>query len=225
MLRDSARRPMKSTFPAPRARFSCFRFPVSSLLFPSSARAISYRRHVQQESSTTALRQRFRASAREAIRFATISAHSIRAYDPATMWLFDASNRRRSDRATSDLLERIQRLEREQAALRARLESERQLRILAAQIVAAAQVAPVIGDAVEKFAQAMRAPLPRGRAGGLARARSAWRYLDGSFMPDSEKFEASLLEYERYAAGGRARAAQARRMRDGTFKSTVELDR
>lgn len=78
-------------------------------------------------------------------------------------------------------------------------------------------VPPVIGDAVEKFAQAMRAPVPRGRAGGLARARSAWRYFDGTFVPESEKLEAYRLEYERYASGGRARAASAYRLADGTF--------
>jgi hypothetical protein len=116
------------------------------------------------------------------------------------------------------MLERIQRLEREHAELRARLEGERQLRILAAQIVGAAQIAPVIGDAVEKFAQAMRAPLQRGRAGGLARARSAWRYFDGTFMPESEKFEADRLEYERYARGGRARANNGERDANGRFR-------
>jgi hypothetical protein len=66
----------------------------------------------------------------------------------------------------------------------------------------------------------MRAPLSlprRGHAGGLARARSAWRYLDGTFMPESEKEAAYLPEYERYAADGRARAARARRSPDGTF--------
>jgi hypothetical protein len=135
------------------------------------------------------------------------------------MWLLDASNRRRSDRATSDLLNRIQRLEREQAELRARLQSEHQLRSLAAQIVAAAQAAPVIGEAFEKFAQAMRAPTPRGRAGGLARARGAWRCIDGTFMAESDKLEAYQLEHERYAAGGRARASKARRAEDGTFVS------
>jgi len=137
------------------------------------------------------------------------------------MWLLDPSNKRASGDATSDLLERIQRLEREHAQLRARLEGERQVRILAAQIVGAAQAAPVIGTALEKFAQAMRAPRPRGRAGGLARARSAWRYLDGTFMPESEKSEAYLADYERYAAGGRARAASASRNRDGTYLSGI----
>jgi hypothetical protein len=78
------------------------------------------------------------------------------------MWLLGPSDRRTQGNATSDLLERIKRLEREHAALRARLEGERQLRILATQIVGAAQVAPLIGGAVEKFAESMRAPMPRG---------------------------------------------------------------
>ncbi len=133
------------------------------------------------------------------------------------MWLFDRSDRRTPDHATSDLLERIQRLEREQAELRSRLEGERRVRILAAQIVGAAQIAPIIGGAVEKFAQAMRAPLPRGRAGGYERARSAWRYFDGTFMPESEKLHARNAEYERHAAGGRKRAEQAQRAPNGTF--------
>ncbi len=133
------------------------------------------------------------------------------------MWLLGLSDRRTEGNATNDLLERIERLEREHAGLRARLEGERQLRILAAQIVGAAQVAPVIGEAVERFAQAMRAPSPRKRAGGRARARRAWRYFDGTFMPESEKLEAYRLEYERYAAGGRARAMRASRHNDGTF--------
>jgi hypothetical protein len=127
-----------------------------------------------------------------------------------------------ADALTSAIIDRIQRLEREYAELRARLEGERQLRFLAAQIVGAAQVAPVIGAAVEKFAQAMRAPLPRGRAGGLARARTSWRYVDGTFMPESERFEAYREEYERYAAGGRARAASATRASDGTFVPHLE---
>jgi hypothetical protein len=115
------------------------------------------------------------------------------------------------------LLERIQRLERGHAELRVPLEDKRRLRILAAQIVEAAHVAPIIGDAIEKFAQAMRAPLPRGPAGGLARARNAWRYFDGTFMPESEKLEACREEYQPYAAGGRARAVTAERACDGTF--------
>ncbi len=76
---------------------------------------------------------------------------------------------------TSELLERIQRLESDQAELRAKLEADRQLRFLIANITSAAEVAPEIGAAIERFAQAMRAPLPGGRAGSLARARGAWR--------------------------------------------------
>jgi hypothetical protein len=72
-------------------------------------------------------------------------------------------------------------------------------------------------EAIEKGLRAMVAPLPRGKAGGLARARRAWQYFDGTFMPESEKQEAYWNEYQRYAAGGRARAARARRAPNGTF--------
>jgi hypothetical protein len=58
---------------------------------------------------------------------------------------------------------------------------------------------------------------PRGRAGGLARAQNEWRYLDGTFMSESQKHEACLADYERYAVGDRTRAAQAARASDGTF--------
>jgi hypothetical protein len=133
------------------------------------------------------------------------------------MWLSRSNDRRKSEHATSDLLERIQRLEREQTELRARLEGEHRLRILTAQIVGAAQVAPVIGAAVEGFAQSMRASIPRGRAGGLGRARTAWRYFDGTFMAESRKAAAFAEEYERYAAGGRKRAATANRRENGRF--------
>lgn len=136
------------------------------------------------------------------------------------MTLFRRYDSEQLVRATSDLTARVQRLELEHAALRARLEGERQLRILAAHIASAAQAAPVIGAAIERFAQAMRAPLPRGRTGGLARARTAWRYFDGTFMPESEKEAAYAEEYERYAKGGRGRAAAAQRAADGTFLST-----
>jgi hypothetical protein len=136
---------------------------------------------------------------------------------------------------TSAPEQRIQRLEREHAELRSRLEGERQLRILAAQIVGAAQTAPVIGSAVEKFAQAMRAPLARGRAGGLARARQGSRlgerWSDGRFMAHEnwEQIEREIAEaeYMRYAAGGFARVASAHRYPDGTFapRSTGSLVR
>ncbi len=118
---------------------------------------------------------------------------------------------------TSDISARVQRLESEQAMLRARVEGERQVRSLAANVTAAAVVAPAIGAAIERFAEAMRRPSPRGRAGGLARVRTAWRYFDGRFMPESNKSEAYRMEYERYAAGGRARAACARRSVNGRF--------
>jgi hypothetical protein len=51
----------------------------------------------------------------------------------------------------------------------------------------------------------------------IAGSRGAWRHFDGKFMPESEKFEADRLEYERDATGGRARAEKARRAPDGTF--------
>ena len=40
---------------------------------------------------------------------------------------------------------------------------------------------------IENGCRAMVAPLPRGKAGGLARANTAWRYLDGTFMPEWKK--------------------------------------
>jgi hypothetical protein len=120
---------------------------------------------------------------------------------------------------TSALLSRVQRLEEEQVELRAQLQGGRQLRLLTAHIASAAQSTEIVGDALEQFAQAMRSPLPRGRAGGLARAGRAWRYFDGTFMPESEKDAAYLEQYERYAAGGRARAALARRDASGRFVS------
>ena len=78
-----------------------------------------------------------------------------------------------------------------------------------------------IGRAVEGFASAMRARTPRGRAGGLARAQTAWRYSDGTFMPQRARAaaieELEKQDYERYAAGGRARAMNAPRAPNGTF--------
>lgn len=119
----------------------------------------------------------------------------------------------------SALLERVQQLEEQHAILRARIDGEADFRIFIAQITNAAQAAPIVGEGLERFAQAMRAPLPRGRSGGLARARTAWRYFDGTFMPDSEKFEFYREEYQRYATGGRARAASALRGPNGRFVS------
>jgi hypothetical protein len=72
-------------------------------------------------------------------------------------------------------------------------------------------------EAVEQGLCALVAPLPRGKAGGLARAKTAWRFFDGTFMPESEKWEAYREEYERHAKGGRARAARVHRARNGTF--------
>jgi hypothetical protein len=120
-------------------------------------------------------------------------------------------------RETSALLARIQRLEEDQGQLRARLEADRDLRLFIVHIAAAAQVAPAIGAAIEGFAETMRTRPPRGRAGGVARCSTAWRYSDGTFMPESKKAEAYRAEYERYAAGGRARVASAVRAPDGTF--------
>lgn len=144
---------------------------------------------------------------------------------------FHRHDRQLLERVTSDLSARLQRLEEEQAALRARLEGDRQLRILTAHIAAAAQAAPAIGFAIERFAEAMRAPLPlqpRGHAGGLARAQAAWRYSDGTFMPEAERRAAieefELAEYERYAAGGRARAASAIRNEEGKFIMDADLE-
>ncbi len=92
---------------------------------------------------------------------------------------------------------------------------------LIAQVALAADSALSVGRAVEGFASAMRARPARGRAGGLARARTAWRYSDGTFMPESERAatveELEAQQYERYAAGGRARARGANRAPDGTF--------
>jgi hypothetical protein len=60
----------------------------------------------------------------------------------------------------------------------------------------------------------MRAPMPRGRG-------APWRYLEGTFMPYSEKSEAYLAEYERYAAGTRERALR-RGTNVGRFLSNEE---
>jgi hypothetical protein len=91
---------------------------------------------------------------------------------------------------------------------------------LATEISRAGQAA--VGQAMDNFARALRRSAPvRGRAGGLACATGAWRYSDGTFMPDREKVAAiehyEAQEYERYASGGRTRAARALRAADGTF--------
>jgi hypothetical protein len=143
-------------------------------------------------------------------------------YNQASMWSRRRDTEDRLTALTSDIVVRLQRLERAHREIRATLEGERQLRIFFANLISAGQTAPVIGAAIERFAKAMRAPIPCGRAGGLARARHAWRYLDGTFMPESERCEARRQEYERYAAGGRARAASALRAKDGAFLPAPE---
>lgn len=87
----------------------------------------------------------------------------------------------------------------------------------------------IVGHDIGNVASPLDEPTPvRGRAGGLARARQAWRYSDGTFMSDSEKEavieESELDEYERFAAGGRARAARAKRASDGTFLPKTQTD-
>jgi hypothetical protein len=113
----------------------------------------------------------------------------------------------------STILPRLQRIEHELASAK--------LDRLFAELNGATQLLAKEGlkaaDAIERASHAMLAPLPRGKAGGIARAKSAWRYLNGTFMPESEKLELYRCEYERYAAGGRARTANARRALDGTF--------
>ncbi len=84
-----------------------------------------------------------------------------------------------------DVNKRLQQVEQECARIRL----QRMLR----EIHKAAELAVRIGLpaalAIERSLRAVAAPLPRGRAGGLARARTAWRYSDGTFMPEEEKFE------------------------------------
>lgn len=122
----------------------------------------------------------------------------------------------------SDLRERIQRLEMENASLRARVESDALQRHSATHTAA---VGSIVGWAIESFGRAVRTPARRGRAGGLARAQQAShlgeRWSDGRFMghEDWEQIEREIseTEYMRYAAGGFARAARAMRNSDGTF--------
>jgi hypothetical protein len=143
---------------------------------------------------------------------------SAKVYDPATMALFDRNTRQTLDAIasrTSELLERIQRIAGEQSAIRAN--ADRQLRSVTSEIGSAERVAGIIGDAIHKFAAVMRSPMPRGRAGGIARVKNAWRRCDGKFLPDSGKADAYFAEYERYAAGGRAIVTRAMRAPDGTF--------
>lgn len=88
----------------------------------------------------------------------------------------------------------------------------------------AALAALGVGQAMERFASAMRVPLPKSsisRIGGRTRSATGFRNADGQFMSDPkaggliEQYESE--QYKRHAAGGRARAACARRAIDGTF--------
>lgn len=125
----------------------------------------------------------------------------------------------------SEVTDRLQRLEQEHAQLLARVEGEAGLRRMVAVASEAAQTGATIGAAIEGFAIAMRRPLKRGRAGGLARARQVLklreRWPDGRYMThgDWEQIEREVAEaqYMRHAAGGFARAQTARRFADGTF--------
>jgi hypothetical protein len=143
--------------------------------------------------------------------------------------LFTREGELKSLRVTTNTPERrIQQLSAELAELRAhvpRLDDPNLVARLAACISRAQAKADreldrfllAIHSAAEAAATLSALQARRGRAGGLARARAAWRYLDGTFMPESEKWEAYREEYECHAAGGRARAARAERYPNGTF--------
>jgi hypothetical protein len=128
----------------------------------------------------------------------------------------------------SELLQRIQRLEKEHAQLLARIEGEAALRRAGVEIAAAANEAAIVGLALDGFASAMRHPIARGRVGGLARARQAAvlreRWSNGQYMGHADweqiEREVSETEYMRYAAGGFARAEAAKRASNGTFLPT-----
>ena len=66
----------------------------------------------------------------------------------------------------SELLERIQRLEREHAELQTRIEGEAALRRIVSEVTVAATAMTIMGSALEAFASAMRRPLKRGRFWG-----------------------------------------------------------
>jgi hypothetical protein len=126
---------------------------------------------------------------------------------PQSSDLLPVANRLHSDSSEplQRLLATVQRLELECESLRrAQAEMSEQLSLSAM---------------AKAAAEPMRAP--RGQAGGRVRAQRAWRYSDGTFMPESERIaaieDAALVKYERYAAGGRARAHSAGRFSDGTF--------
>lgn len=137
------------------------------------------------------------------------------------MWKLSDSSVSILTERTSGIAARIQRLEPAQAALRAEVQGERNSRLLAVRVVAAAEAASAIRTALEQFAQTMRAPPPRGRVDRIARARPAWRSSDGASMPEPKKLEACRVECELSAAGGRVRARSALRYPYGTSRPII----
>jgi hypothetical protein len=147
--------------------------------------------------------------------------------------LFTYGTELKALRVTASTLERrIQQLSAELAELRAhvpRLDDPNLVARLATQVGRAQAKADraldrflvAIQSAAETAASLRIEQDRRGRAGGLARAKTAWRYLDGTFLSEAERhanIEAfEFEEYERHAAGGRARAASAQRTPDGRF--------
>lgn len=116
-------------------------------------------------------------------------------------------------------------------AVRRAARAERRRRIAIAvflrrYLAAKVRQADEVGAAFEGFGQAMRSPLPRRQIsllGGRARAKSAFRGKDGTFLSTAEVDalldEIAAEEYERHAPGGRARAAGALRGSDGRFQA------
>lgn len=75
--------------------------------------------------------------------------------------------------------------------------------------------------AIAQGLQAAIVPLPRGVAGGLARAKCAGRYDDGTWMSYDDEERIMREQHERMARGGRARANGAKRAPDGTFVRAI----
>jgi len=61
------------------------------------------------------------------------------------------------------------------------------------------------------------APLLLGIAGGIARARHAWRYDHGTFMSYDDEEQIRIEQRERMARSGQAWAHGAKHAPDGTF--------
>src|SRR6516162_5333608 len=97
---------------------------------------------------------------------------------------------RELDQLRSDVTNRLQQVEEECTRIR--------FGRMATAIGEAAQLAIRQGLpaalAIAKGLHAAVAPLPPGKAGGRARARAAWRHADGTFMPESERFQAYRAE-------------------------------